>query len=768
MGVVVVLPAEGPAGGGRREEAAFVHRLGEENAALREELSRRHLTDLATGILAAQLRVAPSEAGEHLARLAESASLSREDIAADIVNGVAGTIAVTAPGSTAAGPDGAPGDGVPPQEEARRLRRVVTAAEAAATVSRGADTLLEGGLRPLGAEALWLWRLTASGCLRLAGHAGVSALEASQWQWIPPAAPAPVRAAFTDGAPVWLPTGLPPGEMLPGPSEEAARALFPLRLRGRTVGLALAVWPAAADLTGSLRGALTGLVEVAARVLAAEEVTASAQPVLDDLLDALAHPAMILCREPGTGALLVEHVNGPGGDALGGSHRAVGRPVEAAFPLLHVDLEAMSRRARHASTPQRAARLPAEHRLDAPAPLVDVRVLPAGDDRTVVLWHTRSDHRTAGGRAVGRLQGLALFEDDFGSGRSTWTEQTYAIFGMPFGSAPVPLTELEPRVHPDDSAGLRELLSDLVERRKGAAAVVRVVRRDGGLRHVRIAAEPLLDGADLCGITGVYQDISAEYHTEVALTATFDQLTAVRAQATLRHRLVLQLQQAIVPEMPSLTKLPGLSVAARYRPAAQEYRVGGDWYDILPLPDGKVLMAVGDIAGHGIDAATGMIALRNALRGLAFTGRSPARLMAWLNDVTLHTAGHPTATALCALYDPGDRTLRWASAGHLPILLLRHGTARLLEPPRDILLGATHAPVYQEATTQLRRGDTLLLFTDGLIERRHDGLDEGLAALRRTAEKLTTRQVDEQVDQLLRDATGDTDDDTSLIAVRVG
>jgi hypothetical protein len=328
MGVVVVLPAEGPAGGGRREEAAFVHRLGEENAALREELSRRHLTDLATGILAAQLRVAPSEAGEHLARLAESASLSREDIAADIVNGVAGTIAVTAPGSTAAGPDGAPGDGVPPQEEARRLRRVVTAAEAAATVSRGADTLLEGGLRPLGAEALWLWRLTASGCLRLAGHAGVSALEASQWQWIPPAAPAPVRAAFTDGAPVWLPTGLPPGEMLPGPSEEAARALFPLRLRGRTVGLALAVWPAAADLTGSLRGALTGLVEVAARVLAAEEVTASEQPVLDDLLDALAHPAMILCREPGTGALLVEHVNGPAGDALGGSHRAVGRPVE--------------------------------------------------------------------------------------------------------------------------------------------------------------------------------------------------------------------------------------------------------------------------------------------------------------------------------------------------------------------------------------------------------------------------------------------------------
>jgi serine phosphatase RsbU (regulator of sigma subunit) len=427
----------------------------------------------------------------------------------------------------------------------------------------------------------------------------------------------------------------------------------------------------------------------------------------------------------------------------------------------------MARRAHYASSTQRAARLPAEHGAGSGGPLLDLRVLPAGADRTVVLWHTYSDRRTAVGRAVGRVQGLALFEDDLGTGRSTWTEQTYAIFGMGSGAAPFPLVELGPRVHPDDSGELAELLTDLLERRKGAAAVVRVLREDGGLRHVRIAAEPLLHGEALSGITGVYQDISAEYHTEVALTATFDQLTAVRAQATLRHRLVLQLQQAIVPEMPSPARLPGLSAAARYRPAAQEYRVGGDWYDILPLPDGRVLMAVGDIAGHGIDSATGMIALRNALRGLAFTGQSPGRLMGLLNEVTLHTAGHPTATALCAMYDPEDRVLRWASAGHLPILLLRGGKATLLEPPQDILLGAVHAPVYREATTQLAPGDTLLLYTDGLIERRHDGLDEGLAALRQMAEQLPDSDVEAQVDRLLSTATGDTDDDTSLIAVRI-
>ncbi|MEW2633017.1 SpoIIE family protein phosphatase [Streptomyces sp. NPDC048389] len=769
MGVVLITPSQGPApsDGGQREPRALVVRLSEENAALREELARRHLTDLATGILAAQLRTSPSEAGDYLARLAESAAAGLEDIAADIVNGVGGAVTVAAPAAPRSPAEEAHGDGLAPHAEERRLRRVVTAAEAADTVSSGATTLLEGGLEPLGVESLWLWRLTGSGCLQLAGRAGVSASEASQWRWIPPAAPAPIRAAFADGAPVWLPTGTPAGERLPGPSDRAARALFPLRLRGRTMGLALAAWPDSADLDERLRAALTGLVEVAARVLGAESSPVSEEPALDDLLDALVHPAMTLKRDPRTAALLVEHVNGPAAEALGASRQAVGRPVEAAFPLIHDDLDAMARRAHYAAAPQRAARLPAEHGAGSGGQLLDLRVLPAGTDRSVVLWHTSSDRRTAVGRAVGRLQGLALFEDDLGTGGSTWTEQTYAIFGMDRGTAPFPLTELGPRVHPDDAGELAELLKDLLERRKGTTAVVRVAREDGGLRHVRIAAEPLLRGEVLSGITGVYQDISAEYHAEVALTATFDQLTAVRAQATLRHRLVLQLQQAIVPEMPAPARLPGLSAAARYRPAAREYRVGGDWYDILPLPDGRVLMAVGDIAGHGIDSATGMIALRNALRGLAFTGQSPGRLMGLLNEVTLYTAGHPTATALCALYDPEDRVLRWASAGHLPILLLRGGTATLLDPPQDILLGAVHAPVYQEATTPLDPGDTLLLYTDGLIERRHDGLDEGLAALRQMAERLPDCEVEEQLDRLLSTATGDTDDDTSLIAVRI-
>ncbi|MFI2367834.1 SpoIIE family protein phosphatase [Streptomyces sp. NPDC018833] len=751
------MPAHGSfGGGGQNGTPAILQRLAEENAALRDDITRRHLTDLATGILAAQLRTTPSEAAEHLARLARSAATRQEDIAADIVNGVAGSMAVSAPsaGSTV-------------WTDARRLRRVTAAAEAEDSVSQGAATLLEGGLRPLGVEALWLWRLTESGCLELVGHAGVSALEAAQWRWIPPAVPLPVREALMEGEPVWLPSGTTDGHVLPGPSERAARAVLPLRVRGSAVGLALAVWPDSTELDDEVRMVLPGLVEVAGRLLGATAEPIAEFPALDDLLDSLVHPAMTLHRDPGTSELSIEHVNAHAAEALGGAHRVAGRPIEVAFPLVHKDLSAMARRAQYAGFLQRAARLPAEHNGDSPAPLLDVRVLPAGRDRAVVLWHTASDRRTAVGRAVGRLQGLALFEDDLVTGRTAWTEQTYAIFDMPRDATPIPLAELGSRVHPEDADDLAELLADVVERRKGAAAVVRVLRQDGGPRHVRIAAEPLLRESTLTGITGVYQDISAEYHTEVALTATFDQLNAVRAQALLRHRVVLQLQQAIVPEIPSPAVLPGLSAAARYRPAAAEYRVGGDWYDILPLPGGQVLVAVGDVAGHGIDSATGMVALRNALRGLAFTGHPPGRLMGWLNEVTLHAPGHPTATAVCALYDPSDRVLRWASAGHLPLLLVREGRGRLLEPPHDILLGALPTSSYEERTTRLVPGDTLLLFTDGLIERRHDGLDKGLDALRLTAEELGPCSVQEQVDRLLGGATGDTDDDTSLIAIRL-
>ncbi|MGW5781023.1 SpoIIE family protein phosphatase [Streptomyces sp. NPDC003863] len=743
------------------------HELAAENRWLRDRFARRHLLDLATGVLAAQLRLPPSEAAEYLSALARATGLSAEDLAADIVNAAAdgSGSAVTVPRESE---EPQPGRAAPTHPgEARRARRTAAAAEAADTVGEAARTLLDEGLAPLGADSLWLWQRVDRDCLSLAGCAGTGAAEAAAWQWIPPAAPEPFRTVLA-GTPAWLEDGPPPDEVLPGPTARAARALLPLRRRDRTVGVALVGWPGPTSLDTTARRALTGLMEVAGTVLDTAGSPPAAVPVLVDVLDSLAQPAMLLSVPGTSGEPAVEHLNDEGAGALGGTSSGSDASLARAFPLVHADLARMARRAAGTARTQRVARLPASPGPGDPPPLLDVRVLPAGGGHAVVLWHTVGATGLAAARAVARLQSVAPFQDSLTGGGTLWSPEAYGIFGMARDEPPVPLAELRDRVRPDDRDALADLVTTVTERQTGGQTVLRIVLPDGTVRHVRVAAEPLIAEGTVTGLAGVYQDVSDSRRTEAALTATFDHLTALHDQAEVRHQLALQLQQAIVPEVPGLQEMPGdLVVAARYRPAAREYRVGGDWYDVLALPSGRILVAVGDIAGHGIDAVTGMVALRNAQRALAFTGHSPRRLMEWLNEVTLRTGGGITATAVCALYDPEDRGLLWTSAGHLPMVLLRDGAARLLEPPQDLLLGAVPEYGYREQRIGLRPGDTLLLYTDGLIERRHDGLDVGVARLAADAERLAGHAPDTLVDSLLGAAAGDTDDDTSIVAVRV-
>ncbi|MEU7700528.1 SpoIIE family protein phosphatase [Streptomyces sp. NPDC039028] len=737
-----------------------------ENRWLRARLAHGRLLDLAAGVLAAQRGISPADAADHLTALAQATGLPPEDLAADVVNAVAGT------DTTADGVPSERGRGAAHRlAETRRVRRTSVAAEAASTATEAARTLLTEGLAPYGADNLWLWQRVDPGCLRLAGYAGVGAAEAAAWQWIPPAAPEPFRTVVAEGVPVWLEEGPTGGDVLPGASAHAARALLPLYRRGRPVGLALIGWPRPTTLGAALRRSLTGLLEVGSTVLdTADDVRpAVSAPVLVDVLDSLAHPAALLRIHGPAEAPTVDHLNDGAAAVLGNPRREDGAPLVRLFPLVHVEIARMARRAAGTRRVQEAARLPTPARADEYAPLLDVRAVPAGAERVVVLWHTRTDPGLAVARATARLQSAATFLDSLADGETSWSEQAYAVFGLDHDEPPVALAGLRERLYREDGGILTELLTTLTEHQAGAQAVLRVVLPTGSVRHVRVAAEPLVSGGAVTGIAGVYQDVSDSRRTEAALSATFDQLTALHQQAETRHQLALQLQRAIVPEVPASLELPGdLTVAVRYRPATEEYRVGGDWYDVLALPSGKVLVAVGDIAGHGIDSVTGMVALRNAQRALAFTGDSPRRVMGWLNEVTLRTGGGTTATAVCALYDPEDRGLLWTSAGHLPMLLLRDGRARLLDPPRDILLGAVPAFSYREQRMGLRPGDTLILYTDGLVERRRQGLDESLERLVAEAERLGDLPPDRLVYELLGTATGDTDDDTSLVAVRVG
>ena len=228
--------------------------------------------------------------------------------------------------------------------------------------------------------------------------------------------------------------------------------------------------------------------------------------------------------------------------------------------------------------------------------------------------------------------------------------------------------------------------------------------------------------------------------------------------------MALELQRAILPLHDGPFELSGLRAVVRYLPATRG-RVGGDWYITAEMPTGQVLLAIGDVAGHGLAAAAGMARLRGALAGLAITGAPPDRLVGWLNDLVRHVAPEHTASVAAGYFDPGTRVLTWAQAGHPPPVLVRGGWAAPLDPPDGILLGAG-TDGYAVASVRLRAGDLLLLYSDGLIERRGRSLDEGLAALTGAARGIGDP---EQVIAAVLRALGSTnpEDDTCLLALQV-
>jgi serine phosphatase RsbU (regulator of sigma subunit) len=239
-------------------------------------------------------------------------------------------------------------------------------------------------------------------------------------------------------------------------------------------------------------------------------------------------------------------------------------------------------------------------------------------------------------------------------------------------------------------------------------------------------------------------------------------LTAELAE---ERRVAVELQRAILPLHDEAFELPGLRTMVRYLPASKAGRVGGDWYITADMPSGHVLIALGDVAGHGLAAAAGMARLRGALAGLAITGSPPERLVGWLNDLVHHVGPEHTASVVAGYFDPPSRTLTWAQAGHPPPVLVRGSWARPLDPPEGILLGAAQGD-YAAAVLALAPGDLLLLYSDGLIERRDRSVEEGLATLSAAVRGITDPEhaIDAAVRAL---GSADPEDDTCLVALQV-
>jgi serine phosphatase RsbU (regulator of sigma subunit)/PAS domain-containing protein len=402
-----------------------------------------------------------------------------------------------------------------------------------------------------------------------------------------------------------------------------------------------------------------------------------------------------------------------------------------------------------------------------PAPAVRIARLYDG---VAIAWRAADDTERLATllQHAQRLGRIGSWEENMRTGEVHWTETTFALFGQAPG-APVPIADLHSRVPAEDVPVVRGFRDTLLTERRESAAAFRVVRpADGSVRQIRAYAEPVVDPAGaVVAVRGAYQDLSADYHTRVAFAAAREQLADSEERAAEEHRLALHLQQAITPRVAEPVAAAGLDVAARYRPSRPGSLVSGDWYDTVLMPSKEVLVVVGDIAGHGLDAVTGMVTIRNGLRGLSITGAGPGTLLGWLNGAACHFTDGIIGTVICGLYNPTDHTFRWARAGHLPPILVRDGQARTLSPPHGLLLGADPDATYAEITTPLQLGDILLLFTDGLIERRDKPIDDALDTLREIASRAAPGDIGSFADRVVAEASSNTDDDACLVAIRV-
>jgi serine phosphatase RsbU (regulator of sigma subunit)/anti-sigma regulatory factor (Ser/Thr protein kinase) len=226
------------------------------------------------------------------------------------------------------------------------------------------------------------------------------------------------------------------------------------------------------------------------------------------------------------------------------------------------------------------------------------------------------------------------------------------------------------------------------------------------------------------------------------------------------------LQHSLLPDR--LPLVPGMDMTARYLPGGAGVDIGGDWYDVIALPDGSIGLAMGDVVGKGIRAASLMGQLRNGLRAYARDGRSPAAVLEQLNELLTEVdSPDHMATLVFGVFDSCTGELTLANAGHLPPLLCRpDGTAEYLQCGPGLPLGALPETRYRNTTFTIEPGSTLLLYTDGLVEGRQLPLDDGLERLR--SSMLGQADCAEVCDVVLDGLSlaGPNRDDTALLAVR--
>jgi serine phosphatase RsbU (regulator of sigma subunit) len=249
------------------------------------------------------------------------------------------------------------------------------------------------------------------------------------------------------------------------------------------------------------------------------------------------------------------------------------------------------------------------------------------------------------------------------------------------------------------------------------------------------------------------------------LAMMLDEIAVETQDRYIEQRSIAQtLQHALLPDR--LPNTHALRVHALYVPAQVGGEVGGDWYDVVPVADGQLLLVIGDVSGHGVEAATTMALVRHATLAYVAQDHHPGVVLSKLSQFVRARTSDYFATVLCVLIDVEGHRLTIASAGHLAPLLLEGDKGEFVELQAEAPIGFPHRTPFQETTVTVPPKATLVAFTDGLVERRGEILDDGLARMREVA--IRTQLADEELLAKLAEELTSEDhrDDTALVSVR--
>ena len=298
------------------------------------------------------------------------------------------------------------------------------------------------------------------------------------------------------------------------------------------------------------------------------------------------------------------------------------------------------------------------------------------------------------------------------------------------------------------------------------ADIYNPILREKGIRS--LLGAPLLVGGRVIGVLHVgtlqFREFTTDDKELLQLAADRAAPAIENAKLFEQRRVAEALQRTLLPvELPGIA---GLEVASRYVPA-EGSGLGGDWYDVFELPESRIAIAVGDVVGHGVAAAAVMAQLRTALRAYAAEGHDPPGVVQAVDRLMWQLGPMAMTTLAYLVLDPLEETLEVVNAGHLPPLMLDpDGTARYLSIEGSLPLGTSQTEVYRAEVVPFPAGTGIVLFTDGLVERRGAPIDDGLEQLR------TVSAGREDIEQLCADALEELvpagpADDVALVAARI-